>query len=387
MSSTEAGPPAAAKHLVLVGAGHAHLTVLTHLNRFTRGGCRATVINRGVWHYYSGMAPGMLSGIYAPEEIRFNVKRMTEDRGGRFIDAAVVHVDPDRQILYLERGASVAYDVVSFNTGSRVAAGASVPPADPMVLPVKPIENILAARTAVLERLSAGPLTLCVAGGGPAGIELSANLRTLIRKENGRAEIVLLPGSRLLAQFSGRRIERYVERELRRQEVTVLAEKRLTAAENGRVILSDGTEFKADLLLVATGTEPAPLFRDAGLAVGPDGGLLVDDTLRSVSHPAIFGGGDCIAFAPEPLARVGVHAVRQNPILLDNLTAAVQGRGSYRKYTPQNAFLLILNMGGGRGVLFRNGLVWRGKAAFLLKDFIDRRFMKKFQLSGETAGI
>ena len=157
------------KHLVLVGGGHAHLSVLTRLDRFTQDGGRATVISRSAYHYYSGMGPGLLSGEYAPRDLRFNVRRMTEDRGGRFVEDAVVRVDPVQRRLYRQRGAPIPYDVVSFNTGSGVAFDAPRDPGIRSVFPVKPIENLLAVREAVRRRLKDGPLTLCVAGGGPAG--------------------------------------------------------------------------------------------------------------------------------------------------------------------------------------------------------------------------
>jgi hypothetical protein len=44
-------------------------------------------------------------------------------------------------------------------------------------------------------------------------------------------------------------------------------------------------------------------------------------------------------------------------------------------------------MGDGKGILWKNGLIWNGRLAFMLKDFIDRRFMKKFQVSGELDDI
>jgi hypothetical protein len=40
-------------------------------------------------------------------------------------------------------------------------------------------------------------------------------------------------------------------------------------------------------------------------------------------------------------------------------------------------------MGDGRGILWRNSLVVEGRFAFALKNYIDRGFMKKFQVSGE----
>jgi NADH dehydrogenase FAD-containing subunit len=66
------------KHLVLVGAGHAHLTCLKNLRDFTARGHQVTVIGPGTHHYYSGMGPGMLGQTYRPQEIRFNSQLMAK---------------------------------------------------------------------------------------------------------------------------------------------------------------------------------------------------------------------------------------------------------------------------------------------------------------------
>ena len=108
------------KDLVFVGGGHAHLTAMVKLKDYLDRGHRVTLISPIVRHYYSGMGPGMLSGIYAPHEIRFNVKKLVEDRGARFVLGKVIRVDPERRILTLEDKSEVSYHVVSFNTGSFV---------------------------------------------------------------------------------------------------------------------------------------------------------------------------------------------------------------------------------------------------------------------------
>jgi NADH dehydrogenase FAD-containing subunit len=137
-----------------------------------------------------------------------------------------------------------------------------------------------------------------------------------------------------------------------------------------------------DPTLIAIGVSPGPLFRESGLATGEGGGLTVNSYLQSPSHREIFGGGDCIHFETSPLEKVGVHAVRQNPVLLHNLLAALDG-GPLRPFVPRSTFLLILNLGDGRGILSKRGWTVDGRLAFLAKDYIDRRFMKRFQLSGE----
>jgi NADH dehydrogenase FAD-containing subunit len=96
----------------------------------------------------------------------------------------------------------------------------------------------------------------------------------------------------------------------------------------------------------------------------------------------VFGGGDCISLEGHNLARVGVYAVRQNPILLQNLLAALEG-GEMMTFAPQAHYLLIFNMGDGKGIFWKRGLVWQGRLAFIFKNYIDMRFMKSFQISGE----
>ena len=125
------------KHLVVVGAGHAHLTVLKNLKEFKESGHRVTVVSSSPRHYYSGMGPGMLSGIYRPEEIWFNVKKMSEDRGADFVEDNVVKIRPQEKKIDLHSGNEISYDVLSLNTGSYVPAKEAMP-ADESVFTVKP---------------------------------------------------------------------------------------------------------------------------------------------------------------------------------------------------------------------------------------------------------
>ena len=103
-----------------------------------------------------------------------------------------------------------------------------------------------------------------------------------------------------------------------------------------------------DAVFLAIGIRPSPIFRDSNLPVGEKGELLVNSFLQSTGFPEIFGGGDCVALEGNPLPKVGVYAVRQNPILYQNLMASLEG-GAPQPFTPQKEFLAILNMGNGRG--------------------------------------
>jgi NADH dehydrogenase FAD-containing subunit len=368
------------KHLVFVGGGHAHLTALTGLRDTVRAGHRVTLIGPSPYHYYSGMGPGLLSGIYRPAEARFHVKKMAEDRGAAFIEDRVVLVDPVRRALLLASGAEVRYDAVSFNTGSEVPSDL-LHPTGGNVFPVKPIENLLAARRRIREADAGKRIRTIVVGGGSAAVEIAANLGHLGRETGRIGRITLVSRTAVLGDFP-EKARAQARGALSRWGVETIEGVAAGSIANGVVRLENGASLEGDMVFVAIGIRPSPLFRDSGLPTGEDGGLLVNEYLQCVDHPELFGGGDCVTLAGSPLARVGVYAVRQNRPLHRNLAAFLEGR-PLRRFDPGGDYLLILNLGDRTGLFRRKRIVWSGRLAFLLKDYLDTKFMRKFQVSGE----
>ncbi len=368
------------KRLLFVGAGHAHLTAITHLARYIETGHEVTVVSAGSYHYYSGMSPGMLSGVYTPQEIRFNVKRLTETRGGEFIEDRVLAVDPGKRVLTLRGGKRVDYDVVSFNTGSEIDTG-PVDASFDTVFKVKPVENMFTARCRILESLKKGPVNIVVVGGGPAGVEMVTNAWRLVHDEKGDAAITMISRGKILHRFPAK-VRKRVIKSMTDRGIVLKEDAAVERNTGERFHLANGEEVPFHVAFVATGTKPSALFAESGIPTGADGGLLVNEYLHSVKYPEIFGGGDCIRFEPRPLDKVGVFAVRENPILLHNLDVALSG-GDFQVFEPQEVYLLIFNLGDGTALFVRKSLVFGGPFAFKLKDRIDRKFMKVFQVSGE----
>ncbi len=265
--------------------------------------------------------------------------------------------------------------MASFNTGSDIPTDGIVRSPE-RVVPVKPILNLYHARSRIL---SGGEgLNLVVIGGGPAGVEISGNLRRLVG--NGKGRIWLIAGDRLLAEAPAR-ARNLAGQSLRNRGVNIMEGVRANAVGE-KVVLSNGDSLPYDLAFMAVGVRSSAIFQNSGIPTGSGGGMLVDRYLRSIAHPEIFGGGDCIDFAEQQLARVVVYAVRQNPILYHNLLATLEG-DELKPFNPGGEYMLALNLGDGSGILWKYGLAINGRPAFLLKDFIDRRFMREFQVSDE----
>jgi NADH dehydrogenase FAD-containing subunit len=225
------------------------------------------------------------------------------------------------------------------------------------------------------------PMNFIVIGGGAAGVEVTANLWRLVNENRGKAMIRLIAGRKLLSGLP-EKVQCLALRSLTDRGITVTEGNHVKEMTRDEIRLTDGSSHPFDVAFMALGVQPSRIFRDSEIPTGPDGGLLVNSFLQSVAHPEIFGGGDCVSFAEQPLSKVGVYAVRQNPILLHNLLAALEGR-EMKAFMPQKDYMLIFNMGNGRGILWKKNFLWEGRLAFLLKDYIDRKFMRKFQLAGE----
>lgn len=368
------------KHLVLVGGGHAHMTVLLRAGEFVRKGHRVTLISPSPYQYYSGMGPGMLSGMFRPQETRFHIRKMIEDRGGVFLAGRVVRVDASDRVLRLSDDAAVPFDLASFNTGSHVPVAWTGGALERLV-PVKPVFNLYLARIEILNLLGKGPLQLVVAGGGAAGVEVAGNLWKLIRDQRADAAITLVAGQELLRD-APHKVRRLARHSLVQRGVNVIERARLESLQGKEAILTDGMRIDCDLAFIAVGVTPSRLFVNSKLPTGHRGELQVDRTLRSPHYPYLLGGGDCIAVEGMRLAKVGVYAVRENPILYHNLMASLEG-GTSKRFSPGSSPMLILNMGDGTGILWKKGFAVAGEMVLKLKNFIDLRFMRRFQVSGE----
>ncbi len=365
------------KHLVLAGGGHAHMMVLAQLERFVEKGHKVTVIGPSEHHYYSGMGPGMLGGTYAPEEIRFATKHVVEKKGGNFKLGEVVGIDAEEKTVALVSGETVSYDVLSCNLGSHVNRGI-VKGGMEGIYTVKPIEKLMEARREILSLAARKSISIGIVGGGPSSVEIAGNVHRLVQIPDAKpADVKILTRGKLMPHHP-ESIRSKALASLKKRNIEIMEDCPVQEVMTGLVIESTGKKHPFDILFLATGVKPNAVFKSSGLDTGPDGGLLVNGYLQHVKYPEIFGGGDCICFKEKPLDKVGVYAVRQNPVLLHNLMATLEGE-ALKEFEPGGKYLLIFNLGDDTGILYKWSIQFGGHLAFKIKDVIDRRFMKTFQ--------
>ena len=75
----------------------------------------------------------------------------------------------------------------------------------------------------------------------------------------------------------------------------------------------------------------------------------------------------------------GSMRARQGRVIRRNLLASIDAK-PLAPYVPQQRYWGIFNLGQGQGLASWGPLWWRGKASMWLKNRIDHRFMRQYQI-------
>jgi selenide,water dikinase len=368
------------KRILLVGGGHSHVEVLRQFGRAPAAGVELVLVSPHRWTPYSGMLPGLVAGHYTFEEAHIDLERVARFARARFLPTVVTALDPAGRTATLADGARLDFDFVSLDVGSTPAT-AGIPGAREHALGVKPVDAFLGAWGELLERARTGELRRAVVvGGGAAGIELVLAMQHRVAGVTGRPDAVewqLVTDVDVLLPAHNETVRRIVRRILARREVEVHLSSRVVRVERGTVFAANGYRVAGDAIVWATGAAASPRFAASGLALDDRGFVAVDETLRSSSHPHVFATGDCATMVGHPRPKSGVYAVRQGPPLAANLRAAIEGRPLGR-YVPQAQALALISTGDRYAVASRGDWALAGRWVWRWKDWIDRRFMRRY---------
>ncbi len=371
------------REVVLVGGGHAHIHVLERALQEPLPGARLTLVVDTPIAVYSGMVPGFVAGQYRAEELEIDVVSLAEKAGARTIVSPAVRVDAGARVIQVAESPPVPYDVVSWDIGSTVA-GLDLPGVREHALPTRPIRLFVQRVAELVERArahdGATPFQVVVVGAGAGGVELAFTIDHRLRRDVGEnIHVTLIEGGpRILSRYSNS-LRRRVIRRARERGIEIRLETRVSAAEHDALVLDDGSRLPCNALVWVTGAVSHALFRDSGLATDARGFVLIRSTLQFEAHDDQFAVGDCGTLIEYPQTpKAGVYAVREGPIIADNIYAALAGE-PLRSYKPQGDFLTLLNLGDGTAVGAKWGFSFGGRWVMRWKDHIDKKFMHHFQ--------
>ena len=367
------------KHLVLLGAGHAHVHVLTRLAKAARKAplpFRVTLVAPYPQQIYSGMLPGYVAGRYTLEQCTIPLGELIRAAGVEYVQGRGTRVDVDARLIGVAGGQTgdLGYDILSVNTGpvmDRERIEQSIPGARANALFLRPIEAFFPLWERLEKVATRQNLRVAVVGGGAAGLELAFALRQRLP----HCSLTLVCGSSAPAGNYPEGVQRRVAQLLKTRGITVLPQT-CTAIAIDHIRLNHVTVLPCDVAVLALGAQAPAWLAASKLALDEQGFIAVNRYQQSTSDPLVFAAGDVASRVDAPHGKSGVHAVRAAPALAANLIAAISGL-PLQPYQPPRATLNLLSCGAGYAVASRGQWSTQGRWVWHLKDWIDRRFMAK----------
>lgn len=358
--------------LLLVGGGHAHVEVLRRLAQSPIANVDIALFDPSPSVWYSGMVPGVIAGHYQPAEAKVNLWALCQRARVRFIEAPITSVDSALQRVYTGQGERHFYDVLSLDVGSVSRDLLASPGA--YVVPVKPTDRLL---TAINERdaIRSSALTLQVIGGGAAAVEVALALAYRWRASPER-KIGIVSATPLFSGFPPR-VRTAALAQCAAMRVSIFESSPVQSIEPTQLILESGERLPCQISVLATGYAPAPLLDAIEVQKTDNGSIAINSGLQSRSHKNVFAAGDCAGNPKVPMAKSGVFAVRQGPMLFENLALALKG-GELKSYEHDPKALALISLGGKKAIATRNGFAFTGGWAWSWKDRVDRNWMDKY---------
>jgi NADPH-dependent 2,4-dienoyl-CoA reductase/sulfur reductase-like enzyme/rhodanese-related sulfurtransferase len=324
---------ASAQRILVIGASAAGLKAAARAKRLLPA-ARVTVIDErsfisygacGLPYYLSGDIDNLDALRQTPYGVLRDETFFARAKGVEVLTRLrAERIVPDRMVveavnLENQERLTLAFDELVIATGTSARCLPGVQPSDGVSTFRTPEE----AR-ALREGLQTGRIgEVVIIGAGFIGCELAGAFREL-----WGCEVALVEAEdRVLPQLLDQDMAGLVTAQLRRNGVRILTGAAVTAiaADDGKVrVDAGGQALPADRVVIAIGVAPrADLARDAGISIGPSGGLRVGERLET-NRPHIYAAGDCIEVVHRVTGRPGLVplgslANRQGRVVGDNL--------------------------------------------------------------------
>ena len=358
--------------LVLIGGGHAHVSVLRSFGMKPEAGLRITVISDVLDAPYSGMLPGYVEGVWSYDDMHINLPRLCQFAGARLICGSVNDVDLAEQRIEIEDAAPVRYDLLSINSGAQPDLEA-IAGAGQHAIAVKPISHFIKK---LPEHIN-NDTQISIIGGGAAGVELALAFRTRYHSQGLTPDIAIINRQNRLMPSAPKTVSGWLDNICTNRNISLYHDCEVTKLTKTGINTKDGQHIASDIHFLVTAVKPASWIRQMDTSHDESGFLQTRPTLQLLDYDTVFAAGDVAQIANNERPKAGVFAVRAGPVLARNIRALLAGSRLYH-YRPQQRYLALVGLGNKQAIAIRGKFSAKAGWLWTLKCWIDKRFMDKF---------
>jgi NADH dehydrogenase len=334
---SDGSDPGALHQIVIVGGGAAGLELATALGDKLgkRGKAEVTLVDRARTHIWKPLLHEIAAGSMDIDQhaldylaqahwhhFRFRLGKMTGlDRGRREIHLAATlgsegnEITPARSLRYDTLVLAIGGVTNDFGTPGAREHAISLDTPDEAERFHERVVNACLRADAQSGPVRPGQLHVAIIGAGATGTELAAELhrttRLLVAYGLDRIDpdkdirLMLIEGAERILPALPERIAESVTNLLKKLDIQILTNSRVTEVRPDGVCLADGKGFlPAELTVWAAGVKGPEILADLdGLEATRSNQLVVEPTLQTTRDPDVFAIGDCAYAVLAPGAR------------------------------------------------------------------------------------
>jgi len=307
------------------------------------------------------------------ETICLNVSVALGQKSITFLKAEVTGVDTSKQIVSTSKK-DVKYDYLLVALGSE-SFYFGIPGMKENSIGLKQINEATEIRSTIHKLVEKKDnVHVLVCGGGPAGVELAAEMRIACKNSTTGTcpAITIVEGqSTILAPFPVK-VQKKVTQRMKVLGVKLKTNFFIAKAEPGKVTSKEGEELSGDLIVWTGGVTASTLLGSTGLQLTKKGQLPTQQTLQTIEMENVFAVGDAAEthIGEEFCPMTGHEAIEQGPVAARNILHHMHGEQMELYRLKKVGY--VITMGGKHGIVsFQDKIILTGFIGWAARKWID----------------
>ncbi|MCR4312114.1 MAG: FAD-dependent oxidoreductase, partial [Candidatus Uhrbacteria bacterium] len=328
----------------------------------------------------------------------------------RFRQARVDRVDHTTKHVVLDDGMTLSYDILVVALGA-VPNYFGIDGLEGACIPLKTLDDAYRIRTSIMtslaKRRAGNPLRVVIAGAGPNGTELAAELAATVQAaalhgviDQDTFSITLIDAAPNVLMPLPEKLRRRAEKRLTSLGIKLELGKAMSALNASHVMLapsvapgapkqgeSEPVPMPYDICVWSGGITVGRIVRELPFAHDPKGRIAVDGCLRIEGTEDAFAVGDCASvrnpfthtFEPQT-AQV---AVQQAKTVAQNIVAQLANKPLVTFPFPKR-WAILITLGGKYAAGVVGGLTVSGYFAFVLRRLVDLHYFIEVMSPGDA---
>lgn len=378
--------------IVVLGAGYGGMmTVSRLLKSDAYQDAEITLVNKHNYHYQTTWLHEPAAGTLHHDRTRMKIDSVIDMNKINFIKDSVVEIKREEQKVILEKG-ELDYDYLVIGLGSEPETF-GIPGVNDYAFSIRSVNSVRLIREHIEYMFASynkqdekhdDLLTFVVAGAGFTGIEFVGELseripelceeydidRKKVKIYSVEAAPTALPG------FDEELVE-YAMNLLESRGVDFKINTPIKEVQDGKVLLNDGEEIKAQTIVWTTGVRGSSIIEKSGFET-MRGRVKVEKDLRAPEHDNVFIIGDCALIINEEINRpyppTAQIAIQQAYTCANNINALLNGKSELEEFKPDIKGT-VASLGGKEAIGVVGDRKLYGNSASAVKKLIDNRYL------------